>query len=193
MKIRLNLLPQFNNTLFVRIDDPKIVKYIKNEKYTELYNDKDEIVGYNIENFEVVGSGKIEVTDEILHQINAITNNNLTHDYETYLYVGEIIKCEPHPNSQHLKVCHVQCDELLQIVCGAANAKENLRVVVAKEHAIVNDMYIKKGKLLNVESQGMLCSAYELGLIKEYKKGLLELDTTYQVGSKFEWKGEKHV
>ncbi len=193
MKIRLNLLPQFNNTLFVRIDDPKIVKYIKKERYTELYNDQDEIVGYNIENFEVIGSGKIAVTNEILHKINELTNNTLTHDYETHLYVGEIIKCEPHPNSQRLKICQVQCDELLQIVCGAANATENLRVVVAKEHAIVNDMYIKKGKLLNVESQGMLCSAYELGLIKEYKKGLLELDESYQVGSKFEWKGEKHV
>lgn len=100
----------------------------------------------------------------------------------TKLIIGQITKCENHPDSDHLHVCMVNIGrEVLQIVCGAPNARENLKVIVALEGATLpGDIIIKKGNIRGVESNGMLCSLQELGLdskflSKEDKEGICEL------------------
>lgn len=194
MRLRMNLLPQFNHTLMIRIGNPKIVGYEKHETYTTLLDDKKNVVGYNIENFDYPAFGRLEITEDLLARVNQILDTPLTHDFNPYLVVGKVLTCEKHPHSDHLKVCKVDVkDEVLQIVCGAHNVSENVLVVVAKEHAIIKDMYIEKGTLLKVASEGMLCSAYELDLIQEKKKGLLLLDESYIVGENFVWKGDSNV
>ena len=87
----------------------------------------------------------------------------------TKLVVGKIIKCIDHPDSDHLHVCDVDIGtEVLQIVCGATNAREGITVIVALVGAKLPGGEIKKGKIRGVESNGMLCSKAELGLDNKF-------------------------
>ncbi len=81
--------------------------------------------------------------------------------------VGKIVKITPHPDSDHLQVCMIDCgeDSLRQIVTGAQNVFEGAVIPVAKAPAkLPGGVVIKAGKLRGVESNGMLCSIAELGL-----------------------------
>ena len=100
----------------------------------------------------------------------------------TKIVVGEIKDAQQHPNADRLRVCQVDVGqpELLNIVCGAPNARVGIRVPCALVGAELppgedgKPFLIKVGKLRGVESQGMLCSARELKLSEEHG-GLLEL------------------
>ncbi|TNF06542.1 MAG: phenylalanine--tRNA ligase subunit beta [Gammaproteobacteria bacterium] len=99
--------------------------------------------------------------------------------------VGEIIAVEPHPNADKLRVCQVAGgpDGEVQVVCGAPNARQGLKVPFATVGAkLPNDMKIRKAKLRDVESFGMLCGEDELGL-GENGEGLFELPVTAPVGA----------
>ena len=104
------------------------------------------------------------------------------------LVIGEVIECEMHPDSDHLHVCKVNVgDKVLQIVCGASNVRKGLKVIVALPGAILpGDVEIKKSKIRGVESNGMLCALYELGLEEKteeaYNKGIYEVNDDAIVG-----------
>ncbi len=98
--------------------------------------------------------------------------------------VGEIVRAEPHPNAERLRVCTVEVGETqpLVIVCGAPNARAGLKAPCALVGAeLPGGVKIGKAKLRGVESHGMLCSARELGISDE-GGGLLELPTDAPVG-----------
>ncbi|MEO0438995.1 MAG: phenylalanine--tRNA ligase subunit beta, partial [Pseudomonadota bacterium] len=98
--------------------------------------------------------------------------------------VGEIVDAQPHPNADKLQVCSVNdgSNELLQIVCGAPNARVGLKAPLARVGAVLpGEFAIKEAKLRDVVSQGMLCAASELEL-SEDKQGLLELPADAPVG-----------
>lgn len=97
--------------------------------------------------------------------------------------IGEIVAAEPHPEADRLQVCRVNSgSDELQIVCGAANARPGIRVPLAVIGAELPDNFkIKKAKLRNVESFGMLCAGTELGLDIE-GDGLWELPADAPVG-----------
>ncbi|MCB1960259.1 MAG: phenylalanine--tRNA ligase subunit beta [Rhodocyclaceae bacterium] len=80
--------------------------------------------------------------------------------------VGHILSTSAHPDADRLKVCQVDVGqgEPLQIVCGAPNAAEGMKVPCALVGASLPGFEIKKAKLRGVASFGMLCSARELGL-----------------------------
>jgi phenylalanyl-tRNA synthetase beta chain len=103
-------------------------------------------------------------------------------DFEKVV-VGEIITVEPHPDAQKLHVCQVNVGEAtpLSIVCGAANVAVGMRVPTALIGARLGQMKIKKTKLRGVPSQGMLCSAQELGLA-ESSEGLMALPADAPIG-----------
>jgi len=91
--------------------------------------------------------------------------------------VGAVLKCARHPDAERLSVCEVTTDgdDRLQIICGASNVRAGLKVAVAKIGALLpGDLLIKRATLRGLESQGMLCSARELGLGDEHD-GILEL------------------
>ncbi|MDO4369179.1 MAG: phenylalanine--tRNA ligase subunit beta [bacterium] len=103
------------------------------------------------------------------------------------LVVGQIISCGKHPASDHLNICMVDVNkEKLQIICGADNVREGIKVVVALEGAILpGDFKIERRKLLGVESCGMICALYELGLADKettYDDGIHILNEDAQVG-----------
>jgi phenylalanyl-tRNA synthetase beta chain len=107
----------------------------------------------------------------------------------TGIVVGEIKVAEQHPNADRLRVCKVDVGqaELLNIVCGAPNARVGIRIPCALVGAALppgedgKPFAIKVGKLRGIESQGMLCSAKELGLVDE-TGGLLELAVDAPLG-----------
>ena len=86
------------------------------------------------------------------------------------LYVGKVLTCEPHPNSDHLHITTVDLGkgEPQQIVCGAHNVAANQKVIVADLGCVLYDgdkeFVIKRSKLRGVESLGMICAEDEIGV-----------------------------
>ena len=98
--------------------------------------------------------------------------------------VGTILSIAPHPNADRLKLCKVDIgsDETLDIVCGAPNARADLRVAVAMVGAkLPGGLTIKKSKIRGEISLGMLCSGKELELDQE-GAGILELPAEAELG-----------
>ncbi len=98
--------------------------------------------------------------------------------------VGEVLICEQHPNADKLSLCSVSVGtgDPLQIVCGAPNVAAGLKVPVAVIGAVLpGNFRIKRAKLRGVESQGMICSASELGLAAS-SDGILPLAADAPVG-----------
>ena len=108
----------------------------------------------------------------------------------THVVVGEIREAVQHPNADRLRVCQVDVGQatLLNIVCGAPNARVGIKVPCALVGAVLppgedgKPFQIKLGKLRGVESQGMLCSSRELQLDDDHG-GLLELAADAPVGA----------
>jgi len=107
----------------------------------------------------------------------------------TKIVIGEIKEAVQHPNADRLRVCQVDVGQgsLLNIVCGAPNARVGIRVPCAMVGAELppgedgKPFVIKVGKLRGVESQGMLCSAKELKIADDHG-GLLELPLDAPLG-----------
>ncbi|UHQ19600.1 phenylalanine--tRNA ligase subunit beta [Lysobacter sp. KIS68-7] len=97
--------------------------------------------------------------------------------------VARIVECAKHPEADKLQVCQVDTGkEKLQIVCGAPNARPGLVAPLATIGTVVGALTIKAAKLRGVDSNGMLCSAKELGLDAD-ASGLLELPDDAPVGT----------
>ena len=136
----------------------------------------------------------IDIKDQDVHELaTKITKAGIniegvyTHHMDN-LVIGQIKTVEEHPDSDHLHVCKVDIgSETLQIVCGAPNVKENMKVIVALVGAVLpGDFEIKKSKIRGVESCGMMCALYELGLEEKtdetYAKGIEELNEDAPIG-----------
>ena len=97
--------------------------------------------------------------------------------------VGKVVECFNHPDSDHLHVTKVDAGtgELLQIVCGAPNCREGLKVAVSLVGAKLPGITIKAAKLRGVDSCGMLCSYAELGMAEE-SDGIIELPEDAPIG-----------
>jgi len=102
----------------------------------------------------------------------------------TGIVVAHVKKVSPHPNADKLRVTEVDAGtgELLQVVCGAPNVAEGQKVPCALVGARLPGLEIRKAKLRGVESNGMLCSARELGLSDDHA-GLLVLSPGTAVGA----------
>lgn len=102
----------------------------------------------------------------------------------THVIVAEVLNTKPHPDADKLTLCEVNInkDKPLKIVCGAANVRPGLRVALAMIGAhLPGGLQIKESKLRGELSQGMLCSATELGLA-EHSEGIMELSDEAPIG-----------
>ncbi|MGL4613096.1 MAG: phenylalanine--tRNA ligase subunit beta, partial [Shewanella sp.] len=98
--------------------------------------------------------------------------------------VGEVVECAQHPDADKLRVTKVNVggSELIDIVCGASNCRQGLKVAVAMVGAVLpGDFKIKKAKLRGMPSEGMLCSYSELGIDVE-SDGIIELPVDAPLG-----------
>lgn len=116
--------------------------------------------------------------------VEKVITNHIDH-----LVIGEVLECIDHPDSDHLHVCQVRINEkeTIQIVCGAPNVREGLKVIAALPGAILpGDFEIKKGKIRGEESNGMLCALFELGVEEKneenYNKGIHEVKEDAPIG-----------
>ena len=118
----------------------------------------------------------IEITPEELAEILTMAGFEVEEieDRRTWsagVVLGKILEANKHPNADKLKVCQVDIGkpDLLNIVCGASNAKADIYVAVATigTYLPAIDLKIKKSKLRGVPSEGMICSLSELGLTKD--------------------------
>lgn len=103
----------------------------------------------------------------------------------TGVVVGEVVECGQHPNADKLRVTKVNVggDRLLDIVCGAPNCRQGLKVAVATVGAVLpGDFKIKAAKLRGEPSEGMLCSFSELGISDDHS-GIIELPQDAPVGT----------
>ena len=201
MIVRYNL-EAVGDTLIIVIakGQKKEVSVIKKDNVACIVEEgTDQILGWNIFNAShhitnLNGNGQIDLSPSQITELNLVVKEaGFVHEFEVdntpKFVVGYVHTCTPHPDSDHLTINDIEVDngEHLQIVCGALNIKAGLKVVVAKVGAMMPDgLIIWPGELRGVESFGMVCSAKELHLPDAPKeKGILELDDSYEVGTKF--------
>ena len=100
-----------------------------------------------------------------------------TSELDTFI-VAKIINAKTHPNADRLKLCDVDIgsDKIIEVVCGAPNAKNGLLTVYAPPGSIIpkNQMKLSVSKIRGVTSYGMLCSESEL-LLSNESDGIIEL------------------
>lgn len=140
-------------------------------------------------------SDYIDISDQDLEELAVkitkagINVEKVITNHIDHLVTGEIVECVMHPDSDHMHVCQVKvsADEVIQIVCGAHNVRVGLHVIVALPGAVLpGDFEIKKSKIRGVESNGMICALFELGLEEKteenYNKGICELEDKAPIG-----------
>ena len=101
--------------------------------------------------------------------------------------VGQVLEEKKHPNADKLKLCKVDIGkEKVDVVCGAPNVEKGMKVVYAPVGSTipVNQMKIKAAKIRGVESYGMMCSEYELGISNEHD-GIIRLEEKETIGRPF--------
>ncbi|AVP87155.1 phenylalanyl-tRNA synthetase subunit beta [Candidatus Phycorickettsia trachydisci] len=102
--------------------------------------------------------------------------------------IARIIEANPHPQANKLQVCKVNDGEkVLQIICGAANARKDLTVVLAPVGTVIpeNGLVIELAQIRGIESQGMLCGADELQVGGFNDEGIIELPADLPIGVSF--------
>ncbi len=130
---------------------------------------------------------------EIGLEVENIKSSNSNLDNFT---VCKIIKSQKHPNADKLKLCDVDIGSgtLTKVVCGAQNARDGLFAVYAPPGTVIpkTNMKLKVAKIRGIESNGMLCSGYELDISTD-KEGIIELNKKEKnIGDKyFKSTGEK--
>ncbi len=121
-------------------------------------------------------------TDELAKTFNSIgleVDRVQSNKIPKKIIFGKVLECEKHPDADKLSLCQVDIgSSIRQIVCGASNIRKGLDVVVATIGAAMPDgLVIKPVKLRGIDSEGMICSAKEIGL-EDCTDGILELDSS---------------
>lgn len=179
-----------NDTLIVNVSNVKPTDIKTNEGITFGYA-KNELVFVNVGNASakidnsLLTNGLLFPKKELINYLNTIVGKDLLLNFDNGFKIGQIEKCEE-VKGTHLHKCIVDIGtKKLDIVCGAPNAREGIKVVVATNGTMLpSGKQIISGQLLGNKSEGMLCSYRELAIDKE-SKGIVELGEQYKVGDYF--------
>ena len=137
------------------------------------------------------GNGPVSLTEDQVQSVNqriqaAGFDLTIEVDNSPKFVVGYVESCVPHEDSDHLSITQTNVgDETVQIVCGAKNIRQGLKVLVARPGAVMpSGAIIWPGELRGVKSDGMICSTRELGLteIEDYP-GIWELKDSLEAGT----------
>lgn len=179
-----------NDTLIINVSLANPID-IKTNNDVTIGRADNKIVFINITNAskkinqKLLVEGLLFPTDELMSSIKTLVGEDLKPYFDNGYKVGLIEKCEGIEGT-HLHKCVVSIgNKKLDIVCGAPNAREGLKVVVATNGTMLpSGKPIIAGQLLGNKSEGMLCSYRELAIDKE-SKGIIELDNSLDVGDYF--------
>ena len=129
-------------------------------------------------------------TEELAHQLTMLGHEVDSVEFEGHgledVVIAEVVECDQHPDADKLSVCKVSdgSGEFIDIVCGAPNVRKGLKTPLAKPGVTLpNGMKLRKAKIRGVVSNGMLCSASELGLGDD-SDGIMELPADAVVGER---------
>ena len=136
----------------------------------------------------------VDIKDEDLHKLAekitkaGVNIEKIIDKRIDNLVIGQVLSVKKLKGSDHLNICLVDVGERqVQIVCGAPNVRENIKVLVALPGCVLNDIEIKKSVIKGEESNGMICALFELGLEEKtkenYEKGIEVLDTDLKPGT----------
>ncbi len=187
----LNLFYQKNT-----LNDTLIIN-VSLGKTGEIKTNGDIVVGYDNNQIKFVNilnaskhipnlkDGLLFPTDDLVKNIEKVVGTNLSSYFDNGFRVGYIEKCEDIKGT-HLHKCVVDIkSKKIDVVCGAPNCKQGLKVVVATNGTMLpRGKAIVAGSLLGFKSEGMLCSYRELNISKD-SKGIIELDNSFSVGDYF--------
>jgi phenylalanyl-tRNA synthetase beta chain len=128
-------------------------------------------------------------TEELGHQLTMLGHEVDAIEFEgaglADVVIAEVVECGKHPDADKLSVCKVSDggSELIDIVCGAPNVRQGMKTPLAKPGVkLPNGMKLRKARIRGVVSNGMLCSAVELGLGDE-SDGIMDLPAGAEVGT----------
>ncbi|OUX36908.1 MAG: phenylalanine--tRNA ligase subunit beta [Candidatus Pelagibacter sp. TMED273] len=137
-----------------------------------------------LSNFITSSKSDFELVDAFT-QLGLECTSSKINSIDSKVIVGKVKSCIKHPNADRLNLCEVDTgSDLLKIVCGAPNVKENILVPVATLGSKIGDFEIKKTKIRGIESNGMICSEKELG-ISDNHEGIMVLDGAFKIGQTF--------
>ena len=136
----------------------------------------------------------VDIKDEDLHKLAekitkaGVNIEKIIDKRIDNLVIGQVLSVKKLKDSDHLNICLVDVGEKqIQIVCGAPNVRENIKVLVALPGCVLNNVEIKKSIIKGEESNGMICALFELGLEEKtkenYEKGIEVLDTDLKPGT----------
>lgn len=178
------------NVLLIKFNDKEMTESIKEGDVVILKNN-DDIIGFNIYNPSIkINNGMCSENKEVQkYVLDTVSGYMSDINFEPQFIVGKIVECEDVQDT-HLHLCKVDLgNEIVQIVCGAKNARVGINVICATIGAwMPNGLHILPGKLRGHESFGMLCSIKELNINDDSfnQEGITELDDTkYAVGAAF--------
>lgn len=203
MSLFFNIENNFENQVIIVVNSNiQITKEIKTNKYIFFVNDNNEIHSLNIlKNTDFLESIKKTqkyslthlTTNEELRLQKILKRNKINIKLEnfTYFTIAKIIKRYNHPKSDKLFLLDLDVNEEkpLTIVTNTLNSLENSIVVIARLGAIMpSGLEIKPNKIMDVESEAMLCSYKSLNL-DNTKEGIIILEKQYenQIGKEFDF------
>lgn len=129
-----------------------------------------------------------EITDKLVDLGLEVESIDNPADNLRGFVVGQVKQAGKHPNADRLNLCQVDAGTgaLVQVVCGATNVREGMKVVFAAPGTKIpaTGVVLKKGVIRDVESHGMMCSARELGLGEDHD-GIIDLKTEAAPGTPF--------
>ncbi|MEY8441304.1 YtpR family tRNA-binding protein [Lactobacillaceae bacterium 24-114] len=159
--------------------DAKNQKINSKDSVVQIINaDNQHLLGYNFFNASEIlpelkeVQGQVFLDDQQVEKLNEVITKAgfdkiLTADKQPKFVVGYVKSMEDHPKSDHLKITQTEVEDgkVVQIVCGSPNVREGIKVVAARPGAMMPDgKIIWPGKLMDVDSEGMLCGFRELRL-----------------------------
>lgn len=167
---------------------------------TRVTDGKGELTGFNFFNvnevldYDKLPNGEVKLDEDQVAALNEKLasvgfSDKLTVAKPTLVY-GYVKECAAHPDSDHLHVTQIDVGDGQdhQIVCGAPNIAQGQKVVVALPGTLMpTGAQIWPGALRGVESDGMICSARELGLANApQKRGIMVVPDSFKIGDEFE-------
>lgn len=167
---------------------------------TRVTDGKGELTGFNFFNvdqvldYDKLPNGEVKLDEDQVAALNEKLasvgfSDKLTVAKPTLVY-GYVRECTAHPDSDHLHVTQIDVGDGQdhQIVCGAPNIAQGQKVVVALPGTLMpTGAQIWPGTLRGVESDGMICSARELGLAHApQKRGIMVVPDSFKIGDEFE-------
>ena len=167
---------------------------------TRVTDGKGELTGFNFFNvdqvldYDKLPNGEVKLDEDQVAALNEKLasvgfSDKLTVSKPTLVY-GFVKECAAHPDSDHLHVTQIDVGDGQdhQIVCGAPNIAQGQKVVVALPGTLMpTGAQIWPGALRGVESDGMICSARELGLAHApQKRGIMVVPDSFKIGDEFE-------